>query len=183
MPLVSSPQWKTLADVNLPTPSGKIEVRSRVWAASGHDALPPYIAPERPTGPDAFRLIPGRMALHTQSSTTNNPLLAELAPTNRLWLHADRAKKLGIADGDWVDVLTPSGSVGRLRAKVTTGIHPEAAFMLHGFGHELPQETRAFGKGVADEACMVGGLAREDPLGGGLALQEHFVTVRRVEDA
>lgn len=183
VPLVSGPQWKTLADVKLPTPSGKIEVRSRVWSASGHDALPPYVAPERPTKPDVFRLIPGRMALHTQSSTTNNPLLAELAPTNSLWLHADRAGALGIVDGDWVDVLTPSGSVGRLRAKVTTGIHPEAVFMLHGFGHQLPQETRAFGKGVADEACMVGGLDREDPLGGGLALQEHFVTVRKAGDA
>ena len=178
VPLTDAPQWKTPANVALPTPSGKIEVRSRVWAASGHDALPPYAAPERPAGPDTFRLVPGRMAVHTQSSTANNPLLSELVPTNRLWIHADRAAALGIADGDWVEV-TPSGAAGRLQAKVTTGIHPEAVFMLHGFGHELPQETRAFNRGVADESCMVGGLDREDPLGGGLALQEHFVTVRK----
>ncbi len=182
IPLTSAPQWKTLAEVTLPTPSGKIETRSRLWAESEHDTLPPYVAPERPAAPDLFRVIPGRTALHTQASTTNNPLLSELAPTNLLWLHKDRADALGIADGGWVEVGTPSGPVGRLRAKVTTGIHPEAVFMLHGFGRKTPQETRAFGKGVADEECMVHGLGREDALGGGLALQEHFVTLRKIEE-
>lgn len=179
VPLTDGPRWKTLTETALPTPSGKMEARSRVWAQAGRDSLPPYVAPTRPDA-DAFRLIPGRIALHTQSSTTNNPLLSELTPTNTLWMHTDRARALGIADGDPVEVLTPSGAAGRLRAKVTTGIHPEAAFMLHGFGHTLPQESRACGKGIADETCMVGGLDREDPLGGGLALQEHFVKVRKI---
>lgn len=182
VPLASAPRWKTLAETTLPTPSGKIEARSRLWAASGHDTLPPYTAPERPAAPDQFRVIPGRAALHTQASTTNNPLLSELAPTNTLWIHTERAQALGIADGDWVEVCTATGPVGRLRAKVTTGIHPEAVFMLHGFGRKTPQETRAFGKGVADEACMVSGLEHEDPLGGGLALQKHFVTIRKAEE-
>ena len=182
VPLAPAPRWKTLAETTLPTPSGKIEARSRLWAASGHDTLPPYTAPERPAAPDQFRVIPGRAALHTQASTTNNPLLSELAPTNTLWIHTERAQALGIADGDWVEVCTATGPVGRLRAKVTTGIHPEAVFMLHGFGRKTPQETRAFGKGVADEACMVSGLEHEDPLGGGLALQKHFVTIRKAEE-
>mgnify|MGYP000143364135 FL=1 len=182
VPLASAPRWKTLAETTLPTPSGKIEARSRLWAASGHDTLPPYTAPERPAAPDQFRVIPGRAALHTQASTTNNPLLSELAPTNTLWIHTERAQALGIADGDWVEVCTATGPVGRLRAKVTTGIHPEAVFMLHGFGRKTPQETRAFGKGVADEACMSSGLEHEDPLGGGLALQKHFVTIRKAEE-
>ena len=182
VPLASAPRWKTLAETTLPTPSGKIEARSRLWAASGHDTLPPYTAPERPAAPDQFRVIPGRAALHTQASTTNNPLLSELAPTNTLWIHTERAQALGIADGDWVEVCTATGPVGRLRAKVTTGIHPEAVFMLHGFGRKTPQETRAFGKGVADEACMISGLEHGDPLGGGLALQKHFVTIRKAEE-
>lgn len=182
VPLVSTPHWKTLAETPLPTPSGKIEARSRLWAESGHDTLPPYAAPERPAAPDLFRVIPGRTAVHTQASTTNNPLLSELTPTNTLWIHTERAQSLGITDGDWVEVRAASGPVGRLRAKVTTGIHPEAVFMLHGFGRKTPQETRAFEKGVADEACMVHGLDREDPLGGGLALQEHFVTIRKIEE-
>jgi thiosulfate reductase/polysulfide reductase chain A len=35
---------------------------------------------------------------------------------------------------------------------------------------------------VADEACMISGLEHEDPLGGGLALQKHFVTIRKAEE-
>ena len=85
--------------------------------------------------PDQFRVIPGRAALHTQASTTNNPLLSELAPTNTLWIHTERAQALGIADGDWVEVCTATGPVGRLRAKVTTGIHPEAVFMPVSYTH------------------------------------------------
>lgn len=116
---------------------------------------------------DQFRVIPGRAALHTQASTTNNPLLSELAPTNTLWIHTGTAQALGIADGDWVEVSTATGPVGRLRAKVTTGIHPEAVFMLHGFGRKTPQETRAFGKGVADEAAWSAGWSMKIRSAGG----------------
>lgn len=181
VPLVDAPRWKTLDETRLPTPSGKIEARSRLWSETGQDSLPPYAPPARPQGADAFRLIPGRMATHTQSSTTNNPLLSELTPTNVVWMEKGRAEALGIADGDTVEVSTPAGPAGLLRAKVTAGIHPEAAFMLHGFGHTLPQESRACGKGIADETCMIGGLDKEDPLGGGLTLQEHFVKIRKAD--
>jgi thiosulfate reductase/polysulfide reductase chain A len=56
-----------------------------------------------------------------------------------------------------------------MRAKLADLIHPEAVFMLHGFGHRLPLESRAFGKGVADHELMCGGLA----------MQEHYVSVAR----
>ena len=52
--------------------------------------------------------------------------------------------------------------------------------MVHGFGHTLPVETRAFGKGVADNALMPNGLGNWDPAGGAIALQEHFVSVRKI---
>ena len=52
--------------------------------------------------------------------------------------------------------------------------------MVHGFGHTLPVESRAFGKGVADNALMPKGLGMWDKAGGAIALQEHFVSVRKV---
>ena len=55
----------------------------------------------------------------------------------------------------------------------------EAVFMLHGFGHQLPVESRAFGKGVADHELMCGGLDKWDKGGGAIAMQEHFVSVAR----
>ena len=66
---------------------------------------------------------------------------------------------------------------GRLKAKVTEGIHPETVFMVHGFGHTLPVESRARGRGVADNELMPGGIANWDKGGGGVCMQEHFVTV------
>jgi thiosulfate reductase/polysulfide reductase chain A len=100
-------------------------------------------------------------------------------PENVLWINKDSAAKLGIQDGDLVEVGS-NGHKGQIKAKVTEFIHPEAVFMVHGFGHTLPVETRAFGIGVADNALMPQGLDIWDPAGGGVALQEHFVSVRKV---
>jgi len=58
-------------------------------------------------------------------------------------------------------------------------IHPEAVFVIHGFGHKLPVESRAYGKGLADNKFMKGGLDKWDKAGGAIAYQEHFVKVRK----
>jgi thiosulfate reductase/polysulfide reductase chain A len=52
-------------------------------------------------------------------------------------------------------------------------------FVVHGFGHRLPVETRAFNKGLADNRFMAGGLDIWDRAGGAIAFQEHFVTVSK----
>jgi len=68
----------------------------------------------------------------------------------------------------------------RSRAKVTEMIHPDAVFMLHGFGRTVPLQTRAFGRGVADQRLQKGALERFDPAGGGFTFGEMQVRVRRV---
>ena len=75
--------------------------------------------------------------------------------------------------------ISANGNIGRMQAKLTDLIHPEAVFMLHGFGHRLPVESRAFGKGVADHELMCGGLDKWDKAGGAIAYQEHFVKVSK----
>jgi hypothetical protein len=42
--------------------------------------------------------------------------------------------------------------------KVTAMVHPDAVFVVHSFGHRLPAESRAFGKGLADNKFMRGGM-------------------------
>ena len=69
---------------------------------------------------------------------------------------------------------------GRIEVYLTEFIHPKAVFLVHGFGHRLPAESRAFDKGILDNDFMPGGLDIQDPAGGGLAMQEHFVTVRKI---
>ena len=85
-------------------------------------------------------------------------------------------------DGDTVRMESADGKGGEIRVRVIPGMHPDAVFMLHGFGHRLPVESRARGKGLADQEFMPGGLDKEDAMVHGLALQEHFVTLRPVRN-
>jgi len=159
------------------TPSGKIEIISKVLTDAGIESLEPYKSPPAP--PDGqFRLVFGRSAIHAHGHTINNPLLNELMPENKLWINSRKAAKLGIVDGDWVDVEN-KGYTGHIRAHVTEFIHPEAVYMVHGFGRQVPSQSRAYNAGVADQRLMQGMLQSMDPAGGGLNLCESFITVKR----
>ncbi len=179
VPLVDNAKYRTQEELAFKTPSGKIEIINDRWEKAGAPSLLPYESPTTP-GPGQFRLTFGRCAVHTQGHTVNNPLLAEQMPENVLWINREKAAALQIADGELVEVRS-NGHSGRMKAKVTDLIHPEAVFMVHGFGHTLPVESRALGKGVSDSALMTGGLTGWDQAGGGMTLQEHFVTVSKVQ--
>lgn len=169
--------WDRAEGLKIKTASGKAEIISPVLTEMGLPSLAPYQAPpELKEG--EFRLLFGRSAVHAHAQSMNNPLLHELLPSNDLWIHPTAAKKLGIADGDTVEV-TSGDYTTRGPAKVTPWIHPEAVFMLHGFGRTVPLQTRAFGKGMADQRLMVGLLTSYDPAGGGNNLTECVVTVKK----
>jgi thiosulfate reductase/polysulfide reductase chain A len=114
----------------------------------------------------------------THGQSLNNPLLNEIAPEQTLWIHPDRAAPLGIADGDEVEI-AGGRHAAFMKAKVTPWIHPEAVFMLHGYGATVPLATRACGVGVADQRLQEGRLHDFDPAGGGNALTETIIRVRR----
>ncbi len=177
--LADKPLYRPMSEVKLPTPSGKIEMVSGKWNKAGHHTLPPYKSPEQPPQ-GLFRIAFGRVGVHTQGHTVNNPLLAEQMAENVAWIHPSRAAELGIVDGERVEIFSPGGGKSRIKAFVTECIHPEALFMVHGFGHQLPVESRARGLGAADHELMIGGLERWDKGGGGISMQEHFVGVRKI---
>lgn len=160
------------------TPSGKIEIDSSVLQKAGLPFLPPYEAKTAPTG-DRFHLLFGRPATLTHGQSLNNPVLNEIAPEQVLWIHPERARPLGIAEGDEVEISGGGRYVGILKTRVTPWIHPEAVFMLHGYGATVPLATRACGLGVADQRLQHGKLHEYDPAGGGNAMTETIVTVRR----
>jgi thiosulfate reductase/polysulfide reductase chain A len=127
-----------------------------------------------------FRLVYGRSAVHTHGHTINNPLLAELMPANTLWINTRAANKLGINHGDLVDVISEDSSYsGTVHANVTEFIHPEAVYTVHGFGRQIPLQTRAYHAGLSDQKLMVGKLDDWDEAGGAINLCEAFVFVRR----
>jgi thiosulfate reductase/polysulfide reductase chain A len=177
VPLADKPVYPEFENYGFKTPSKKIEIISRKLTDSGLDSLAPYESPVSPD-PGQFRLTFGRCALHTQGHTVNNPLLSEQMPENHLWINKTEAEKLDIEDGDRVQV-SQNGYSESIQARVTEAIHPEAVFVVHGFGHQLPVETRAFNKGLADNRFMAGGLDIWDRAGGAIAYQEHFVTVSK----
>ena len=174
---VDKPVYQAFEDLSFKTPSKRIEMVSSHLTENGLISLAPYKSPAA-AEQGSFRLTFGRCALHTQGHTVNNPLLSEQMSENQLWIHVDEAEKLGIREGDRV-MVSRNGYAESITANVTEAIHPEAVFVVHGFGHRLPVETRAFNKGLADNRFMTGGLDIWDRAGGAIAYQEHFVTVEK----
>jgi thiosulfate reductase/polysulfide reductase chain A len=163
--------WDRKTGLKFKTPSGKIEFRSSLLETAGFESFPEY--QPVPAPPDRFRLVTGRVALHTHLSTQNNIYLSEICPENTLWINSKRASALGIANNDTVTVRSEQG-IGSIKAYVTDLIHPEAVFMLHGFGHTASAATRCYNKGVADTELQAN---VSDMIGGSPALHETFVTV------
>ena len=121
---------------------------------NGIPSFPPYTLPQSP--PEGhYRLISGKVAVHTQGTSINNIYLNELQPENRLWINDKEAEKLGLKAGDDVEVLNGE-VVERGKLALTEFIHPEVVYTLHGFGREVPLQTRAYKKGMRDNTLMKG---------------------------
>ena len=169
--------WDREKGLKFKTPSGKIELMSPLLENAGFPSFPPYVPVPR-SGNGHFKLLVGRCAAHTHVSTQNNLYLSELVPENVLWIHEAAAARLEIKDGGFVTVTSPLKTLGRLKAKVTDMIHPEAVFMLHGFGKTVPVQTRCYQKGASD-ALLQENIS--DQVGGSPALDETVVTVKAVK--
>ena len=175
--LAKAPKLTARDALEFPTPSGKIEIESEVLKKAGLPSLPPYEPKAAPTG-DCFHLLFGRPATLAHGQSLNNPLLSQAAPEQVLWIHPDRARALGIGDGELVEISGGGRYSGRIKASVTPWIHPDAVFMLHGYGATVPLATRAFGRGLADQRLQHGKLYDFDPAGAGCALTSTIVHVK-----
>lgn len=159
------------------TPSGKIELVSSLLEKAGLPSFPPY-EPVAPPPEGNFHLMVGRCAAHTHVSTQNNAYLSELVPENELWINPAPAGRLGIKNGDYVEIFSPLKTHGRIRAKVTEFMHPDGVFMLHGFGKTVPAQTRCYQKGASD-ALLQENVS--DRVGGSPALDSTLVQVRPLQ--
>ncbi len=165
-------------ETDIKTPSGKIEISSTVLSEAGLPSLKEYKSPLKPPK-GLFRLVFGRTAVHAHGHTINNPLLHELMPDNTIWINKRSAAKMGVREGDLVDVIAHDGTTGVIKAHVTEFIHPEAVYVVHGFGRQVPLQTRAYHAGMSDQKIQKGLLLDMDEAGGGLCLCESFVSVMR----
>lgn len=157
------------------TPSGKIEIYSETLAKAGFSPWPTWEEPPMP-GENEFYLLTGKEAQHTQFGTQNNQLLHKYSDEPRLWMNKNTAKTLGLVDGDWVEVASAVGKV-HILLHATKAIRPDCVYMPPGYGHLSKGLTTAFGLGASDSALHV---TYTDPISGGQALSQTFVTVKKI---
>ncbi|MBC7189535.1 molybdopterin-dependent oxidoreductase [Thermodesulfovibrio sp. Kuro-1] len=166
-------------ELKFKTPSGKVEILSSKMAEREVPFFYEHQTPAKPNIEEGeFRLVFGRMAVHTHVQTHNNRYLNEIVPENELWINDKAAAKLGIKNGDWVEVSSGDFS-GKIRAKVTPFIHPEAVFMYRGFENEVPWKTRSFGKGLNEGRLLSGAFDKMAHGSHTGALFENFVRVKK----
>ena len=160
---------------NFKTRSKKIELYVERYQENGIDPMPVYKPPVA-VPEDHFRIVVGRNAYISQSSSTNNSLLYELEPENTLWIHPKPAGKRAIRQGDRVEVKSAVGS-GILKARITRETRPDTVYMDTGYGVLSRGLANVFGKG----ACIAEILEdHADDVSGNMAMHETFVTVRKV---
>jgi thiosulfate reductase/polysulfide reductase chain A len=138
----------------LETPSGKIEIFSKALEDLGFPPIPrweePLVSPDS-KDPHSFRLLHGKQAIHTHSMTANQPYLMEISryyDMTRLWMNSDRGKALEIKDGDEVEIESGIGK-GRIRVRLTHGIHPSAVWLPSGYGIFSRNLKTAFNVGLS----------------------------------
>jgi thiosulfate reductase/polysulfide reductase chain A len=156
------------------TPSEKIELKSTALEKAGFAPLPLWEEPPMP-GAGEFYLLTGKVGQHTQMGTQNNQLLHKYQDPPRLWMNPKAADKLGLHHLDKVEVASAVGQV-KIDLNVTQAIHPDCVYLTPGFGHLSKGLTTAYAVGASDSELHV---TYTDPISGGQALSQTFVTVKR----
>lgn len=168
------PEEEGDGEITFNTPSGKIEVYSETLKNAGFSPWPTWEEPPTPKE-DEFYLLTGKVAQHTQFGTQNNQLLHKYSDEPRLWMNAKTALQLGLQTDDWVAVTSEVGQV-HIKLLATEAIRPDCVYMTPGYGHLSKGLKTAYGVGASDSAIHV---TYTDPISGGQALSQTFVSVRR----
>lgn len=133
--------------------------KSRPKSHAGHD----YDLPEFPVyqqieehlelREDELVMTSFKWNVHNHGRTANLKWLSEIVHSNPAWIHPDTAARLGLADGDWIelkarrsltiDKMAPRLGLGsgeidgvlRLPVVVTRGVHPRALAISNSLGH------------------------------------------------
>ena len=163
----NEPSWNT--------PSGKIELYSDTLANVGFPGVPTWEEPPQPAE-GQFYLLTGKVAQSTQFGSQNNQLLHKYSDEPRLWMNLKTAKALGLADHDMVEVASTAGKI-HIKLEATQAIRPDCVYLTPGYGHLSKGLTIAYGIGASDSDLHV---TYTDPISGGQALSQTFVTVEKI---
>ena len=161
------------------TADKKVHFTSDACAAAGFPASPGWLEPKVMPGEGQFRLVGGKQAIHTHTQTANiEPLMAitKMYGLERIWMNADVAASMGIADGDEVEVSSETHT-GRTRVKVTQRIEPTSIYLPSHYGCSVPEQRTAYNVGLRQMDFVPFHI---EPGYGGTMSQETLVTVKKV---
>ena len=156
--------WRPFANGGFNTPSGKAELYSESLREAGHDPLPS--AGEMPSG-DGLQLITGKQLQFLNSGYNNQDRHSRRAGELFIEIHAEDARRRGVATGDSVFVRNERGEV-RAVCRVSDRVKPGVVWMPFGGFTDAHGERRS-----------VNVLTAEEPTdwGGGSGLYDAFVEV------
>ncbi len=170
------------------------------WFGNPHvHPIPRYIPIAEPRGRDEFYLIGGKAVWHQKSATQHNRALMEDAieagcPYTAIYINAERARKLGLRDGDLVELecvgprseddpcVIDERAIGvreRGRIRLTEALHPDALWIYFAAGHRSRLMLKKAGEGVVMNMLIPYSVS---PYSGGCGKNYSIVKLRRVED-
>jgi thiosulfate reductase/polysulfide reductase chain A len=92
------------------------------------------------------------------------------------------AARWSLKNGDRVYLQNQDGVRSTFSApvKVTDRIHPDAVYMVHGYGRKAKKLRQVYGKGIDDAELIT--RYKTDPIMGGTGMNVNFVTFLRAAD-
>src|SRR5215468_7531018 len=127
------------------TPSRKVELYSQTFLEHGYAPLPEFDEPRigpvaRPDLAARFPLVltSAKATLFCQTQHRQLPSLRKRVPYPEVELHPSAARVRGIANGDWVSIETPDGSV-RARARFDDKLDPRVVVGEHGWWQDCEE--------------------------------------------
>lgn len=136
------------------TVTGLVELTSTLFEAWGDDALPYYKEPPYSpiSTPELFKEYPlvlttgARTFTSFHSEHRHIATLREITPDPIVELNPETAIRLGIKEGDWVDLENMFGKC-KMKAHLTPCIHPKVVHAVHGwwFPEKPGEEPSLFG--------------------------------------
>jgi anaerobic selenocysteine-containing dehydrogenase len=169
------------------TPSRKVELYSQTFLDHGYAPLPdfsePLIGPvARPDLVARFPLIltSAKASLYCQTQHHALPSLRRRAPYPEVELHPTAAQARGVAEGDWVEIETPEGSV-RARARLNAELDPRVVVGQHGYWQRCAELGAPgydpFGPMGANFNLLIG-TAALDPVSGTASHRSYLCEIR-----
>lgn len=161
----------------LQTPTGKFEIYSTAFEGMGYAPLPEFTEEHRvkPDGEYPFQLVNCKLQYHCGTHTQNNPYLMAIAGENWAELNPVDASRLGIRDGDRIEIGAPHGSA-TITARTSESVQPGVVRVPHGHGFGRRFGTLARGKGTHLNPILE---ARVNPVSGGISFNECKVRIRK----